>query len=88
MKPQKTVFEQYERYKKMGKSRGYGEKYKPGVTIRGVHSTGLSHRIKGWKTNRTHHFLSLLELHFFIRSNGQCLLLTFVKSSCYRQKIQ
>lgn len=65
MKRRKTVFEQYERYHKMGKSRGWGATYKPGVTIRNVHSSGLSHRIKGWKTNRTHHFLSLLELHYF-----------------------
>ncbi|MDF2650641.1 MAG: hypothetical protein K0Q73_6446 [Paenibacillus sp.] len=60
-----TVFQRFEKYKKEGKSQGYGAKYKPGVTIRDIHSKGLSHRIRGWKTSRTHHFLSNLELHYF-----------------------
>ncbi len=51
--------------KKQGRGQGTVEEYKPWLTIRDISSSGFSHRIKGWKTNRTHHFLSNLELSFF-----------------------
>lgn len=44
---------------------GEGSDYKPWLTIQNVASHGRVHRIKGWKTEREHHFLSDLELHYF-----------------------
>jgi hypothetical protein len=51
--------------KKQGRGQGKGYQYKPWLTIRDVPSTGFCHRILGWKTGRTHHLLSNLELSFF-----------------------
>ena len=50
---------------KQGRGQGCGASYKRWLTVRDVPSTGFSHRIKGWKTNRTHHLLSNVELSFF-----------------------
>ncbi len=50
---------------KQGRGQGHGESYKPFLTVRDVPSQGLCHRIKGYKTNRTHHFLSNLERDYF-----------------------
>lgn len=50
---------------KQGRGQGQGESYQPFLTVRDVPSQGLSHRIKGCKTNRTHHFLSNLERDYF-----------------------
>jgi hypothetical protein len=50
---------------KQGRGQGHGEDYSPYLTVREVPSDGLCHRIKGCKTNRTHHFLSSLERDYF-----------------------
>lgn len=50
---------------KQGRGQGHGENYKPYLTVRDVPSHGLSHRIKGWITNRVHQFLSNLERDYF-----------------------
>ncbi|MCA1636557.1 MAG: TnsA endonuclease N-terminal domain-containing protein [Acidobacteria bacterium] len=39
--------------------------YKPWLHIQDVPSKGLSSRVRGWKTGRVHHLLSLLELTDF-----------------------
>jgi hypothetical protein len=44
---------------------GRGADYKPFFQTHQVPSIGLSTRIKGWKTKRTHHLLSKLELFYF-----------------------
>lgn len=53
--------------KRIKEGRGIGRlaNYKPWLHIQDVPSKGLSARIKGWKTERVHHFLSLLELLYF-----------------------
>ncbi|MEO0688448.1 MAG: TnsA endonuclease N-terminal domain-containing protein, partial [Cyanobacteria bacterium J06649_11] len=48
-----------------GRGQGKGSSYKPWLQIQDVPSIGLATRIKGWKTNRVHHFLSNLELNYF-----------------------
>jgi hypothetical protein len=48
-----------------GRGKGQGAEYKPWLTIRDVPSLGMATRIKGWKTNRVHHLLSKMELHYF-----------------------
>jgi hypothetical protein len=48
-----------------GRGEGRLSQYKPGLRIQDVSSHGLSTRIKGWKTQREHHFLSKLELSYF-----------------------
>lgn len=48
-----------------GRGQGKGSSYKPWLLIQDVPSIGLATRIKGWKTNRVHHFLSNLELNYF-----------------------
>ncbi|MEK4293026.1 TnsA endonuclease N-terminal domain-containing protein [Paenibacillus sp. FSL R5-0914] len=65
MRRQKSIYERYDRMVKLGKGQGYGKKYKPGIQVRDIHSLGLSHQIKGWKTDRVHHLLSNLELYYF-----------------------
>ncbi|MDD5286786.1 MAG: hypothetical protein PHD54_13100, partial [Desulfuromonadaceae bacterium] len=37
---------------KKGLGQGHGENYRPFLTVRDVPSRGLSHRIKGYKSNR------------------------------------
>lgn len=44
---------------KKGIGQGHGKDYKPWLTVRDVPSQGLSTRVRGWKTGRVHHFLSL-----------------------------
>lgn len=56
---------QNEKKRKEGRGQGNFENYKPWLKIQDVGSKGLSTRIKGWKTNRIHHFLSKLELSYF-----------------------
>jgi hypothetical protein len=53
--------------KRIKEGRGMGRlaEYKPWLHIQDVPSKGLSSRIKGWKTGRVHHLLSLLELMYF-----------------------
>ncbi|MBL8203477.1 MAG: heteromeric transposase endonuclease subunit TnsA [Blastocatellia bacterium] len=56
----------YKRFlKKEGRGQGTGQDYRPWLAIYDVSSTGRVHRIKGWKTNRTHHLLSDQERNFF-----------------------
>lgn len=56
---------QYTKLMKEGFGQGTKSNYKPWLTVRDVPSEGLSSRIPGWKTERIHHFLSLLELSLF-----------------------
>jgi hypothetical protein len=53
--------------RKLRECRGTGRlaEYKPWLHIQDVASKGLVTRIKGWKTGRVHHLLSLLELRYF-----------------------
>jgi TnsA endonuclease C terminal./TnsA endonuclease N terminal. len=48
-----------------GRGHGVGSSYNPWLHIQDVASKGLVSRVQGWKTNRVHHFLSLLELRYF-----------------------
>jgi hypothetical protein len=50
---------------KAGRGQGRGAEYTPWLHIQDVPSSGLVHRIKGWKTHREHHFLSRLECEYF-----------------------
>lgn len=52
------------RWQAAGRGRGEGATYHPWLTVQDVPSTGFSHRIDGWKTQRVHHLLSTLELAF------------------------
>lgn len=56
---------QNEKRNKEGRGQGRLDQYKPWLKIQDVGSIGLSTRVKGWKTNRIHHFLSKLELSCF-----------------------
>ena len=51
---------------KEGRGQGFGNNYKPWITIRDVSSEGRSHRVFGHKSQRTHHLLSDLELSTFL----------------------
>jgi len=48
-----------------GRGQGRGATYKPWLTVQDVPSQGLSHRIKGWTTQRVHHLFSNLERDAF-----------------------
>jgi hypothetical protein len=50
---------------KAGRGAGRLSNYTPWLHIQDVASRGLVTRIKGWKTGRVHHLLSLLELRYF-----------------------
>ena len=50
---------------KEGRGQGRGNEYRPYIQAKDVPSKGLTTRGKGWKTGRTHHFLSQLELDYF-----------------------
>lgn len=50
---------------KDGRGQGRGAEYNPWLHIQDVPSRGLVTRVKGWKTGRVHHLLSLLELWYF-----------------------
>lgn len=51
---------------KEGRGQGSGTTYRPWLRIHEVPSQGLSHRIYSFKTKRTHHLLSNLELGVFL----------------------
>lgn len=51
---------------KEGRGQGRGGSYKPWLTIQDVASTSPVIRVKGNKTGRVHHFLSLLEYYYFL----------------------
>ncbi|WP_407271810.1 TnsA endonuclease N-terminal domain-containing protein [Radiobacillus sp. PE A8.2] len=53
------------KYIKEGRGSGEFSSYHPWLTIQDVRSDGRSHRIKGNKTNRVHHFFSDLERNYF-----------------------
>jgi hypothetical protein len=50
---------------KAGRGAGRLSNYIPWLHIQDVASKGLASRVKGWKTQRVHHFMSLLELMYF-----------------------
>lgn len=54
-----------EKRRRQGRGLGHGKDYKPGLTIQDVASIGLATRVRGWKTQRIHHFLSKLEWFVF-----------------------
>lgn len=51
---------------KKGRGQGHGKSYQPFLKVREVPSKGLSHRIKGWHTQRTQHLLSTLENKYLL----------------------
>lgn len=53
------------RYLKEGRGTGFGADYKPWLKIYDVPSLGRSHRLRGIKTGRVHHFLSDIEVSLF-----------------------
>lgn len=55
----------YGEWVKQGRGFGYGESYKPWITIQDVSSLGNSDRVKSYKTNRQHQFLSNHERFYF-----------------------
>ena len=55
----------FRRWIKEGRGQGRGNSYKPWLTVRDVSSRGRSHRIFGFKSQRTHHLFSDLELAAF-----------------------
>ena len=55
----------FHKWIKEGRGQGKGQDYKPWLTVRDVPSLGRSHRIFGFKSQRTHHLLSDLELAAF-----------------------
>jgi hypothetical protein len=61
----KTTQKSINKWIKEGRGIGRLAEYKPWLHIQDVPSKGLSSRIKGWKTGRVHHLLSLLELKYF-----------------------
>lgn len=50
---------------KKGKGQGRGRDYQPWLQVRDVSSLGLSSRIKGWRSQRVHHFFSGIETDYF-----------------------
>ncbi len=50
---------------RLGRGKGVGKNYKPWLTVRDVPSLGLSSRILGWTTGRTHHLLAGNETAYF-----------------------
>lgn len=49
-----------------GRGKGVGAQYSPWLTMHDVSSTGRSHRVRGAKAGRVHHFLSDIELAAFL----------------------
>jgi hypothetical protein len=60
-----TTKKSIEKRSKEGRGAGRLSSYKPWLHIQDVPSEGLASRVKGWKTGRVHHFMSLLELAYF-----------------------
>lgn len=58
-----------------GRGQGNGATYKPWLTVQDVPSQGLTHRIKGWTTERVHHLFSNLERDvFYLLDWSECIL--------------
>lgn len=55
----------YQKFINEGRGQGENEIYKPWLTINDFPSLGRVTRIKGWKTNRIHHFFSDLQTRYF-----------------------
>lgn len=53
------------RHLKEGRGTGLGPEYRPWLKIYDVPSLGRSHRLRGIKTGRVHHFLSDIEVNLF-----------------------
>lgn len=51
---------------KSGRGQNHGRDYFPWLTIQDVPSLGLVSRTDGWKTGRIHHFMSNIELKYFL----------------------
>lgn len=56
----------YQKFINEGRGQGENEIYKPWLTINDFPSLGRVTRIKGWKTNRIHHFLVTCKQDTFI----------------------
>lgn len=56
----------FARYIKEGRGSGLGKDYRPWIEVGDFSSRGRSHRIRGWKSNRIHHFLSDHEKRVFL----------------------
>ncbi|WP_350343883.1 TnsA endonuclease C-terminal domain-containing protein [Proteinivorax tanatarense] len=55
----------FTRFIKEGRGQGRGSGYKPWLTIQDFPSKGRVSRLKGWKTNRIHHFFTDTQTRFF-----------------------
>lgn len=55
----------YQRYLKEGRGQGEGSEYKPWFNIEDFSSKGFSTKAPGWKTNRSHEFVSKHELRYY-----------------------
>lgn len=53
------------KYIKEGRGQGIGNEYIPWIKVQDVPSQGRISRVKSWKTQRVHHFLSDLETKYF-----------------------
>ncbi|KMM36357.1 heteromeric transposase endonuclease subunit TnsA [Guptibacillus hwajinpoensis] len=53
------------KYLKEGRGQNRGKDYIPWIQVQDFPSRGRVSRVKGWKTERVHHFLSDLELSYF-----------------------
>ncbi|WP_338009867.1 hypothetical protein [Pseudoalteromonas maricaloris] len=56
---------QYHKWIKEGRGTGEYQDYKPWLTVYDAPSDGRVHRVFGYKSKRTHHLLSDLELSMF-----------------------
>ena len=65
-KKSKQADTKFARWVKDGRGQGRGRDYKPWLTVRDVPSRGRSHRVHGYKAQRTHHLFSDLELSVFL----------------------
>ena len=63
--PSEKIAREVKRKLREGRGKGEGRGYKPWIMITETSSHGVSHEIEGWKTGRTHHFLSDLERNVF-----------------------
>lgn len=57
---------QFTKWMKEGRGKGQHSDYKPWLTVRDLPSFGRVHRVFGYKSKRTHHLLSDLELSVFL----------------------
>jgi hypothetical protein len=67
--------EKISKFLKAGRGSGSGADYLPWLTIHDLSSRGLSVRIKGRKTGRTHHLLSAIERDVFVECDWSELVI-------------